>query len=764
MTRAHASTHILGYPRIGAKRELKQALESFWSGQSDESALKATGRALRARHWQTQQAAGLDFVTVGDFAWYDQVLQTLALFNALPTRFGFDAQTLDLGQLFTCARGNADHFAMEMTKWFDTNYHYLVPEYTPDTRFGGGARWLLEELAEARAAGYSTKVALIGPLSLLYLGKEKRGLADRLRLLPDLLNAYGILLAELHETGVTWVQIDEPILALDLPAVWLAAFLPSYSQLAVQAPPLLLTTYFGSVAQHAELLRSLPVAGLHLDLVRAPEQLAAFINGYPSDRVLSLGLIDGRNIWRSDLDRTLVTVQQAYAQLGERLWLSASCSLLHVPVDLAHEEKLDAELKSWLAFARQKLDEIVLLSRALGERSHVVEAALTASRAALSSRRQSTRVTNAQVQKRLDKVTAGDAERISPFSQRQLAQREALNLPLLPTTTIGSFPQTPDIRALRAAYKRGELGNLAYLEGMRAQIRLAVDKQNEYGLDVLVHGEAERNDMVEYFGEQLWGYAFSENGWVQSYGSRCVKPPILYGDVLRPEAMTVGWTRYAQSLTDKPMKGMLSGPITMLQWSFVRDDQPRATTALQIALALRDEVRDLENAGIRVIQIDEPALREGLPLCREDWAVYLDWAVRAFRITAGGVSDATQIHTHMCYAEFNDILPAIAAMDADVITIETSRSDMELLEGFGEFSYPNEIGPGVYDIHSPRTPTADEMERLLRRALKVIPVKRLWVNPDCGLKTRIWSQVDPALTAMVAAAKRLREEFAVQAS
>jgi len=764
MAQTGVTTHILGFPRIGAKRELKQALESFWSAagenEGDESALKATGAALRARHWQAQQAAGLDFVTVGDFAWYDQVLQTLASFNALPTRFGFDAQALDLKQLFTCARGNAEHFAMEMTKWFDTNYHYLVPEYTPDTRFGNGTRWLLDELTEAQAAGHVTKVALIGPLSLLYLGKEKRGLADRLSLLSDLLNAYGRLLAELREAGVEWVQIDEPILALDLPATWLAAFQPAYAQLADKAPKLLLTTYFGSVAQHADLLRSLPVAGLHLDLVRAPEQLGAFVRDYPVDRVLSLGLIDGRNIWRSDLDRALVTVQQVSLQLGERLWLSASCSLLHVPVDLVHEEKLDPELKSWLAFARQKLDEIVLLSRALGARSQEVETALTVSRAALASRRQSTRVTHALVQKRLDKVSACDAERISPFAQRQSAQREALKLPLLPTTTIGSFPQTPDIRALRAGYKRGEVGHLDYLEGMRAQIRLAVDKQNEYGLDVLVHGEAERNDMVEYFGEQLWGYTFSENGWVQSYGSRCVKPPIIYGDVWRPEAMTVGWTRYAQSLTDKPVKGMLSGPITMLQWSFVRDDQPRATTALQIALALRDEVCDLEKAGIRVIQIDEPALREGLPLRRDDWAVYLDWAVRAFRITAGGVGDATQIHTHMCYAEFNDILPAIAAMDADVITIETSRSDMELLEGFGEFRYPNEIGPGVYDIHSPRTPSVEEIERLLRRALKVIPVERLWVNPDCGLKTRAWSEVDPALTAMVAAAGRLRKEFA----
>jgi 5-methyltetrahydropteroyltriglutamate--homocysteine methyltransferase len=759
-----ATTHILGFPRIGAKRELKQALESFWSAKgatgSEESALKETGKALRARHWQAQRDAGLDFVTVGDFAWYDQVLQTLALFNALPTRFGFDAQTLDLKQLFTCARGNADHFAMEMTKWFDTNYHYLVPEYTPDTRFGCGARWLFEELAEARSAGHASKVTLIGPLTLLYLGKEKRGLTDRLSLLPDLLIAYGQLLAELREVGVAWVQIDEPILALDLPADWLAAFQPAYAQLADKAPKLLLTTYFGSVARHADLLRSLPVAGLHLDLVRAPEQLAAFIRDYPGDRVLSLGLIDGRNIWRTDLDRALVIAQQASAQLGERLWLSASCSLLHVPVDLVHEEKLDPELKSWLAFAQQKLDEVVLLSRALGVRTTDVENALAVSRAALASRRHSSRVTNALVQKRLDKVTAKDSERRSPFAQRQAAQREALKLPLLPTTTIGSFPQTADIRALRAGYKRGEVGHLDYLEGMRAQIRLAVDKQNEYGLDVLVHGEAERNDMVEYFGEQLWGYSFSDNGWVQSYGSRCVKPPIIYGDVLRPEAMTVGWTRYAQSLTDKPMKGMLSGPITMLQWSFVRDDQPRATTALQIALVLRDEVCDLEKAGIRVIQIDEPALREGLPLRREDWAVYLDWAVRAFRITAGGVSDATQIHTHMCYAEFNDILPAIADMDADVITIETSRSDMELLEGFGEFSYPNEIGPGVYDIHSPRTPSVEEMERLLRRALKVIPVERLWVNPDCGLKTRVWSEVDPALTAMVAAARKLREEFA----
>jgi 5-methyltetrahydropteroyltriglutamate--homocysteine methyltransferase len=755
-----ALAHVLGFPRIGAHRELKFAQESFWKGASDEAALRATGATLRARHWQAQADAGLDFVTVGDFAWYDQVLGTLALLGAIPGRFGFDPKQLTLADYFTLARGSKHHFAMEMTKWFDTNYHYLVPEWTADVQFDGGVDWLHDEIAEARALGHKVKVALVGPLTLLYQGKIKSGIAHKLDLLPKVVAGYQQLLKRLQIAGIESVQIDEPILALELDASWRAAFAPVYARLSGAAPALLLTTYFGEVSEHAELLRSLPVAGVHLDLVRGAGQLEQIAAGWPQDKVLSLGVVDGRNLWRTDLDQVLTKLKPLQAQLGDRLWVASSCSLLHVPVDLANEPKLDDELKSWLAFATQKLAEIVALKQALNGKTAEVEAQFVASRAAQASRRSSSRIHNPLVQKRLAAVTAADAERSAAFAARIAKQQAKWQLPAFPTTTIGSFPQTAEIRQARAAYKRGDIGHLDYLDKMREEIRVVVAKQEQLGLDVLVHGEPERNDMVEYFGEQLWGYAFTANGWVQSYGSRCVKPPIIYGDVYRPEAMTVGWSQFAQTLTNKPMKGMLTGPVTMLQWSFVRDDQPRETTALQIALALRDEVCDLEKANIGMIQIDEPAFREGLPLKPRDWKHYLDWAVRAFKISAAGAGDETQIHTHMCYSEFNDILPWIAAMDADVITIETSRSDMELLDGFGQFAYPNDIGPGVYDIHSPRVPQVDEMERLLRKARGVIPDARLWVNPDCGLKTRGWPETYEALENMVLAAKRLRETVA----
>jgi 5-methyltetrahydropteroyltriglutamate--homocysteine methyltransferase len=749
--------HIPGFPRIGAHRELKFALESFWRGESDEPALRQASRALRVRHWQAQAQAGIDWVTVGDFAHYDHVLGTLALLGAIPPRFGFDPRQLTLSDYFTLARGGSDHFAMEMTKWFDTNYHYLVPEWTPEVRFSGGVDWLFKEVAEAQAQGHRVKVTLIGPLTLLYLGKIKSGLSHKLDLLPDAIAGYQKVLKRLRDAGVEWVQIDEPILALELDAAWLAAFQPTYTALGKEAPSLLLATYFDEVRAHAALLHELPVAGVHLDLVRGATQLDALLEEWPRDRVLSAGIVDGRNIWRTDLDAALSTLQAAHQKLGDRLWIASSCSLLHVPVDLAHEKKLDEELKSWLAFAMQKLDEIALLKRALNEGSDTLEAAFSASRAAVAARKSSPRIHSALVQKRLAKVTDADQQRSADFSQRIVKQQQKWQLPPFPTTTIGSFPQTSEIRQARAAFKRGDISHLDYLQRMRDEICDVVRKQEELGLDVLVHGEPERNDMVEYFGEQLWGYGFTANGWVQSYGSRCVKPPFIYGDVYRPEPMTIGWSRYAQSLTEKPMKGMLTGPVTMLQWSFVRDDQPRETTALQIALALRDEVCDLEKAGIGMIQIDEPAFREGLPLKMRDWPHYLDWAVRVFKISAAGVADETQIHTHMCYSEFNDILPWIAAMDADVITIETSRSDMELLEGFGRFDYPNDIGPGVYDIHSPRVPRIEEMQRLLRKARDVIPDARLWVNPDCGLKTRGWPETCTALSNMVEAARMLRQ-------
>jgi len=754
--------HVLGFPRIGAKRELKIALEAFWRNEIPEARLLAIGRELRALHWQRQRDAGLDFVTVGDFAWYDTVLQTLAHLGCVPERFGFDPRALTLPDYFTLARGDANHPAMEMTKWFDTNYHYLVPEWSSDTRFDGGVEWLFEEVKQAKELGHPVKVALIGPLTLLHAGKIKSGLSSKLDLLARMVPAYQRLLGRLKELEVGWVQIDEPVLGLDLEERWLAAFRPTYEALAPSSPKILLATYFESVAERDTMLKSLPVSGIHLDLVRAPQQLATFLNGYPQSKVLSLGIVDGRNIWRTDLDAAFVALKPAHDRLGERLWISAGCSLQHVPVDLANEMTLDAEIRSWLAFAVQKLAEIATLKRGLVQGIEAIAPALEASRKAAASRKSSNRVRSDAVEHRMDTLCERDTRRPSSFASRTQKQRARLKLPLLPTTTIGSFPQTPEIRKARAAFKKGQIAQSAYMEAMRTEIRDAVARQEALGLDVLVHGEAERNDMVEYFGEQLRGFAFTENGWVQSYGSRCVKPPVIYGDVSRPGPMTVEWARYAQSLTRKPMKGMLTGPITMLQWSFVRDDQPREKTAFQIALALREEVLDIERAGITVIQIDEPALREGLPLRKRDWTHYLDWAVRAFKLASSGVADETQIHTHMCYAEFNDILPSIAALDADVITIETSRSDMELLEGFGEFRYPNEIGPGVYDIHSPRVPDAGDMLDLLQKAARVIPLERLWVNPDCGLKTRGWPETEAALARMVEAARRMRARAATR--
>jgi len=757
-----AKAHILGFPRIGAQRELKFAVESFWRGDTDLTALQQTGKNLRQRHWAIQADAGLDVVSVGDFAWYDQVLNTLALLGAVPTRFKFDAKKLTLADYFTLARGNPEHFAMEMTKWFDTNYHYLVPEFTADVRFDGGVDWLFEENAEAIALGHKTKVTLVGPLTLLYLGKIKSGVTNKLDLMPKVIAGYQNVLKRLQAAGVEWVQIDEPILALELAAVWRNAFAPTYEALSAAAPKLLLATYFDQVREHSALLRDLPVAGVHLDLVRGAGQLDDFLKDWPQDRVLSAGIVDGRNIWRADLDAALAALQPLQEKLGDKLWVSASCSLLHVPVDLTNENKLDDELKGWLSFATQKTHEITAIKRALNGEKVAVSAQFNAAALAVAARQTSPRIHNPLVQKRLSEISKISAARHNVFADRIVKQQARFKLPAFPTTNIGSFPQTTDIRQARAQYKRGEIGHLDYLNKMRDEVRLVVQKQEEIGLDVLVHGEPERNDMVEYFGEQLWGYGFTANGWVQSYGSRCVKPPFIYGDVYRPEAMTVGWSEFAQSLTSKPMKGMLTGPVTMLQWSFVRDDQPRDTTALQIALALRDEVVDLEKAGIGMIQIDEPAFREGLPLKAADWPHYLDWAVKAFRISASGVQDDTQIHTHMCYSEFNDILPWIAAMDADVITIETSRSDMELLDGFGQFAYPNDIGPGVYDIHSPRVPRVEEMQRLLRKARGVIPDAQLWVNPDCGLKTRGWPETTAALENMVLAARTLRAEVAAQ--
>jgi 5-methyltetrahydropteroyltriglutamate--homocysteine methyltransferase len=757
-----ARSHVLGYPRIGAKRELKFALEAFWRGESDAAQLQSTCEALQRARWQAQRDAGLAVVTA-DFSTYDPLLDQTVLLGALPSRFGFDASRLTSAQYFELARGNAAQPAMEMTKWFDTNYHYLVPELSPDTRFESGSDALFAQVALARSLGHVPKPVLAGPLTWLRLAKTHVGGFDRLALMPALVRRFVQVLGALREQGVDWVQLDEPALCGDLDARWLAAADDAYrglgEALGDEGPRLLLATYFDSAGEHAARVARWPVHGVHVDLVRAPQQLATWRATLPAGRVLSAGIVDGRNVWRTDLRRALQTLQPLHDALGDRLWVSASCSLAHVPVSLAAEPALEPGVRGWLAFADEKLAELQVLTRALNEGEGAVAAALDASDQAAASRRDSRRVHQPLVKKRLAALTPAMSERHSPFARRIQAQRASLKLPPLPTTTIGSFPQTAAIRQARAAFRRGQIGELDYLHRMRAQIREAVDRQTALGLDVLVHGEPERNDMVEYFGEQLWGYAFTEAGWVQSYGSRCVKPPILYGDVHRPVPMTVETTRYAQSLTDKPMKGMLTGPVTMLQWSFVRDDQPRETTAMQLALAIRDEVADLERAGIAIIQIDEPAFREGLPLKSRDWDAYLAWAVRAFKLAACVAADATQIHTHMCYSEFNDILPAIAALDADVITIETSRSAMELLDGFGRFDYPNEIGPGVYDIHSPRVPDAHSMLELLERACEVIPAERLWVNPDCGLKTRGWDETEAALRHMVQAARMMRERL-----
>ncbi|KLJ00800.1 5-methyltetrahydropteroyltriglutamate--homocysteine S-methyltransferase [Luteimonas sp. FCS-9] len=753
----------LGFPRIGAKRELKRAVERHWRGESDAAQLQATARELRLRHWRLQREAGVDTPPSNDFSLYDQVLDAAFGFDAIPERYRALADADPLAGYFALARGHQkdgiDLHALEMTKWFDTNYHYLVPELQAGQRFALRDDKPVREYLEARAAGIETRPVLIGPVTLLWLSKTVDG-SDRFALLDALLPAYAELLARLHAAGAQWVQIDEPALVLDLDATARAAYTRAYAALAQgPRPQLLLATYFGALDDNLPLAASLPVDGLHVDLVRGREQLDAVLGALPAGRTLSLGLVDGRNIWRTRLDEALVLARYAIEARGDdAVWLAPSCSLLHVPVDLVHEKALDAELRGWLAFARQKLDELRLLSDALAD-PNAAEPALAQAREAIAARRASPRVQRSEVAARVAALDASATHRTSPFARRRAAQDALRPLPLLPTTTIGSFPQTLEVREARAAHKSGRLAQADYDAFVATQIEHCVRVQEAIGLDVLVHGEFERNDMVEYFGEQLDGFAFTKSGWVQSYGSRCVKPPVIYGDVARPAPMTVRWSRFAQSLTDRPMKGMLTGPVTVLQWSFVRDDQSRADTCRQIALALRDEVTDLEAAGIGVIQIDEPALREGLPLRRADWAGYLDWAVESFRISASGVADTTQIHTHMCYSEFNDIIEAVAAMDADVISIETSRSRMELLDAFVRFEYPNGIGPGVYDIHSPRVPDVEEMTALLHRAAELIPVAQLWVNPDCGLKTRGWPETQAALEALVEAARRLRAEL-----
>lgn len=761
-----AVAHSLGFPRIGRDRELKKAQEAFWKGELDEAGLRAVGRELRKTHWDLQKQAGIELLPAGDFAWYDQVLTHSLMFGVIPERFRPADGNATLHTLFAMARGVSDSccggaHAQEMTKWFDTNYHYLVPEFSADQQFHLGWDQLFDEVKEARDLGHTVKPVVIGPLTYLWLGKAKGGEFDKLDLLERLLPLYGQIFQRLADLGVEWVQIDEPILVLDLPQEWKNAFERAYN--LIQRDPLkkLVATYFGGLEENLGLAANLPVDGLHIDLVRAPEQYPTILDRLPAYKVLSLGVVNGRNVWRCDLENALATLQHAHEKLGDRLWVAPSCSLLHSPVDLGREDQLDAELKSWLAFAVQKCAEVAVLAQAVNQpEAPNVLSALAESRAAQAARAASPRIHKPAVQARVAAITRQDSQRQSPFTQRIERQRAGLNLPLFPTTTIGSFPQTASIRLARQSYKAGKLSEAEYVEAMHSEIRHAVEVQENLGLDVLVHGEAERNDMVEYFAEQLDGYVFTRFGWVQSYGSRCVKPAVIFGDLSRPKAMTVEWIRYAQGLTRKVMKGMLTGPVTMLMWSFPREDVSREVQARQLALAIRDEVVDLEAAGIQIVQIDEAAFREGLPLRQAHWQGYLDWATEVFRLCASGVRDETQIHTHMCYSEFNDVIESIAAMDADVITIETSRSDMELLDAFEAFAYPNDIGPGVYDIHSPRVPDASEMANLLRKAARRIPAERLWVNPDCGLKTRGWPETEAALIHMVTAARQLRAELA----
>jgi len=766
----------LGFPRIGSQRELKKALESYWKGQSTREALLASAAQLRERHWKLQQAAGLNHIPSNDFSLYDHILDLSCMLGCVPERYGWQGGEIDLDLYFALARGRqgegTDVTAMEMSKWFDTNYHYLVPEFSADPTFKLSSNKLFEEYSQARALGIQTRPVLVGPLTYVTLGKKRAGANySRSMLIPKLVPVYIEALRKLQSLGAEWVQIDEPALALDVRDEYRAACSTAYRDIANAVPGLnmLLATYFDGLRDNTDLAFSLPVAGVHLDLCRGPGQANTQANkvddilatalAQAGDKYLSLGVVDGRNVWKNDVGGSLARIERAVAKLGnDKVMVAPSCSLLHTPVDVAEEKQLDATIAHWLAFATQKLGEIATLAKGVNRGRESIEDELNASDAVRRHRETSTRIHDPKVHRRLSSLTAEMKQRHSGYSERRKVQVERFKLPSLPTTTIGSFPQTAEIRQARAAFKSGALDADRYKLAMQEEIRRVVDYQHRVGLDVLVHGEAERNDMVEYFGEQLDGFTFTGNGWVQSYGSRCVKPPIIFGDVSRPKPMTVEWASYAQSLTNKIMKGMLTGPITILQWSFVRDDQPRSVTSRQIALAIRDEVADLERAGIEMIQIDEAALREGLPLRRADWQTYLDNAVEDFRIASCTVADQTQIHTHMCYSEFNDIMPAIAAMDADVISIETSRSQMELLGAFVDFRYPNEIGPGVYDIHSPRVPTVEEMVALLKKARQVLSADQLWVNPDCGLKTRGWPEVEQALINMVAAARQMRKE------
>jgi 5-methyltetrahydropteroyltriglutamate--homocysteine methyltransferase len=764
-------THNLGYPRIGSHRELKKACELYWSGKTTLKNLFQVGRNLRHENWRVQKDAGIDLLPSNDFSFYDHVLDMSLMVGAIPSRYHeviLNKKNSELDLYFAMARGyqkdGLDITAMEMTKWFDTNYHYLVPEFHRDQTFKLFSTKVIDEFYEARESGFQTKPVLLGPVSYLLLGKEREEGFDRIDLIKNILPVYFEIIRKLYTLNASWIQFDEPYLVMDLTEKDKKAFRYVYSEIKKEFPSLktLVTTFFGKVGDNLSLAVSLPISALHIDLVRGEEQLEDVLAILPENMMLSLGIVDGRNIWKNDFTKSLELIHRASKRINEnRIMIAPSSSLLHTPCDLdleTDDHNLLLEIKNWMAFAKQKVKEVVALKE-LAESSDTVkdQSVLTENKNAIESRKTSSLIHRSDVKEYMAGLTAAHAKRKSHFPHRKQKQHHALKLPMFPTTSIGSFPQTNEVRSWRAQLKKGDLSEAQYSDLLQKETEKAIRWQEEIGIDVLVHGEFERNDMVEYFGEQLEGFVFSKNGWVQSYGSRCVKPPIIYGDVFRPNPMTLKWTNFAQSLTEKPVKGMLTGPVTILQWSFVRDDQPRKDTCLQIALAIRQEVCDLEKAGIKIIQIDEPAIREGLPLRKADWSNYLDWAVNAFKISSSGVEDETQIHTHMCYAEFNDIIPSIADMDADVITIETSRSQMELLDAFVEFKYPNEIGPGVYDIHSPRIPTTDEMVLLLTKASNVLPMRNIWVNPDCGLKTRKWAETDQAVKNMVQAAHQMRE-------
>ena len=753
--------HLSGFPRVGAKRELKFAQERYWRGEIAEADLLDIAKKLREINWQHQANANADFVAVADFTFYDHILDLQVATGAIPARFGFDSQNLTLNQYFQLARGNKTQFAIEMTKWFDTNYHYLVPEFHKDTQFKANPAHYVQQIREAKALGHKVKPTIVGPLTFLWLGKEKGAAFNRFDLLNQLVPVYVDILNALTAEGVEYIQIDEPALTLDLPAEWITAYKAVYATFAAQVnAKLLLATYFGSVAEHADLLKALPVAGLHIDLVRAPEQVYEFVD---YDKILSVGVIDGRNIWRANLNQVLDVVEPLKAKLGERLWIAPSCSLLHTPYDLAVETQLQAnkpELYQWLAFTLQKIQELRVIKTALEQGRAAVQADLDASQTAADARKNSREIHRTCVAERLANLPKNADQRKSPFAERIKLQNAWLNLPLLPTTNIGSFPQTTEIRHARAAFKKGDLSLADYEAAMKKEIEFVVREQEKLDLDVLVHGEAERNDMVEYFGENLSGYLFSKNGWVQSYGTRGVKPPIIWGDVKRERPITVKWSAYAQAQSDLPVKGMLTGPVTILNWSFPREDITIKESTLQIALAIREEVLDLEAAGIHIIQIDEAALREKLPLRKSDWySEYLDWAIPAFRLVHSGVAPTTQIHTHMCYSEFTDIIPAIEQLDADVISFEASRSNLHILDELERQNFQLQVGPGVYDIHSPRVPSVEEIEHTIRAILAKVPTERVWINPDCGLKTRGIPETKASLVNLTQATRNIREEL-----